>query len=288
MSAKSPAEAGGAARVEDPRPRYLGDEWADWRPGMPLSQPTDGPGTYLLIALLLSLTAAAALILLLWLAAPRLAALGVSTSILRVIGSFFVLSLLLPVALLRAALWGLRLPWSLASRLLRLSAASWSAARSLAGFFRIDRDRLGHSFVHVSNGLVEAAHTPRSAAPVLLLAPRCLKAPLMKAVKALAAEAGVCVAVVVGGEEARFEVRRCAPSGVLAVACERDLVAGILEVGPQVPVIGIPNRRPEGPCRNSEIDLEEVKRKLALLQTKVMSGVQEPSGVPSAQGASGG
>jgi hypothetical protein len=41
-----------------------------------------------------------------------------------------------------------------------------------------------------------------------------------------------------------------------AVACERELLEGLREIG-GVPVICITNRRPEGPCKNTEVDLEE-------------------------------
>jgi hypothetical protein len=39
------------------------------------------------------------------------------------------------------------------------------------------------------------------------------------------------------------------------VACERDLLTGIRDVATRVPVIGIPNERPHGPCKNTWIDV---------------------------------
>jgi len=43
------------------------------------------------------------------------------------------------------------------------------------------------------------------------------------------------------------------PKLVLAVACERDLTSGIKDCYP-LPVIGILNLRPHGPCFNTVVD----------------------------------
>ena len=44
----------------------------------------------------------------------------------------------------------------------------------------------------------------------------------------------------------------------MAIACERDLTSGIQEVA-EIPVIGIINERPEGPCCNTRVDLNKVE-----------------------------
>jgi hypothetical protein len=51
------------------------------------------------------------------------------------------------------------------------------------------------------------------------------------------------------------------PRLVVAVACERDLTSGIRDAYP-LPVIGVFNSRPEGPCFNTRIDLEAVRQAL--------------------------
>jgi hypothetical protein len=43
------------------------------------------------------------------------------------------------------------------------------------------------------------------------------------------------------------------------VACERDLVSGIHDVAPRIPIIGIPNTRPLGPCKDTMIDVEKFR-----------------------------
>jgi hypothetical protein len=49
------------------------------------------------------------------------------------------------------------------------------------------------------------------------------------------------------------------PQLIIAVACERDLTSGIQDTYP-LPVYGILNRRPFGPCFNTEVPLGEVER----------------------------
>jgi hypothetical protein len=48
------------------------------------------------------------------------------------------------------------------------------------------------------------------------------------------------------------------PRIILAVACERDLASGIQDTYP-LPVFGILNQRPNGPCLDTNVDLSQVK-----------------------------
>ena len=50
----------------------------------------------------------------------------------------------------------------------------------------------------------------------------------------------------------------------MAVACERDLTSGIQDSYP-IPVIGVLNERPFGPCRNTRVDLAAVGERHRLL-----------------------
>jgi hypothetical protein len=47
------------------------------------------------------------------------------------------------------------------------------------------------------------------------------------------------------------------------VACERDLSSGIQDSYP-LPVFGIINRRPNGPCYDTQVDLEKVEQALTI------------------------
>lgn len=74
----------------------------------------------------------------------------------------------------------------------------------------------------------------------------------------IAEECGLSLHVATGGNLARRVVDNVRPEGIVAVACENDLSGGIADTFP-VPVIGIPNERPFGPCLNTRVSLEKVK-----------------------------
>lgn len=69
------------------------------------------------------------------------------------------------------------------------------------------------------------------------------------------------VEVVTGGTSARSIAARIKPKFLIAVACERDLSSGIADVR-NIPVIGILNRRPNGPCVDTKIEAEELRETL--------------------------
>ncbi|MBI5187828.1 MAG: DUF116 domain-containing protein [Nitrospirae bacterium] len=64
--------------------------------------------------------------------------------------------------------------------------------------------------------------------------------------------------VATGGSLARRIVTEVKPEAIVAVACENDLSSGIADTYP-LPILGIPNERPFGPCVNTQVDLEKVK-----------------------------
>jgi len=123
----------------------------------------------------------------------------------------------------------------------------------------ISRDRIGNSFVSFSNAIVRATYKPDSGKTIILL-PRCLKSDLKQEVRELAARADVEVFTATGGGQARKIIREQRPSAVIGVACERDLMSGINDVAPKMPTMGVTNKRPEGPCKNTLIDLNELKK----------------------------
>lgn len=64
--------------------------------------------------------------------------------------------------------------------------------------------------------------------------------------------------VATGGTLARKIVSEIRPGAIVAVACERDLSGGLADTYP-IPIIGISNERPYGPCVNTQVDIEKVK-----------------------------
>lgn len=68
---------------------------------------------------------------------------------------------------------------------------------------------------------------------------------------------GLDLFIATGGTIARRIVKDVKPDAIVAVACERDLSSGIVDIYP-IPVIGIANERPFGPCLNTTIDRKKI------------------------------
>lgn len=72
-------------------------------------------------------------------------------------------------------------------------------------------------------------------------------------------EQNVKVFVATGGTLARKIIIDNKPKAVIAVACERDLTSGVQDIS-KIPVLGIFNKRPNGPCVDTSINAEEVEK----------------------------
>jgi hypothetical protein len=144
----------------------------------------------------------------------------------------------------------------------------------------LDRDTLQQSFIALNNQLVRARHLRVPADRTLILLPHCIQqfdceikitGDVNKCTRCgqcdisrlgeLAERYGIPMAVATGGTLARKLIVERRPRFILAVACERDLTTGIRDAYP-LPVIGVLNRRPHGPCFNTEIILDEVEQAL--------------------------
>lgn len=64
----------------------------------------------------------------------------------------------------------------------------------------------------------------------------------------------VQLSIATGGTMARNIVREVRPDIIIATACERDLISGLKDTI-SLPVIGILNERPNGPCVDTKVDL---------------------------------
>lgn len=84
----------------------------------------------------------------------------------------------------------------------------------------------------------------------------------MKDMIEIAEQNGQTLFMATGGTLARRIVKDARPEGIVAVACERDLSSGIADIYP-IPVLGVTNIRPHGPCFNTQVDLELVKEAVA-------------------------
>jgi len=154
----------------------------------------------------------------------------------------------------------------------------------LATLLGISRERVKNSFVEVNNSLVKATRRRILVKRILLLLPHCLqnfdcpyrvtstfancqgcgKCPIGSLI-GLAERYKADIAIATGGTLARKVVREKRPSVIVAVACERDMVSGIQETYP-IPVYGVLNQRPNGPCFNTSVDLKRVEQALRFLR----------------------
>ncbi len=144
--------------------------------------------------------------------------------------------------------------------------------------FGISKESVQHAFVEVNNGLVMAQTRSIKPERLLLLMPHCLQnydctvkitgnvdnckrcgTCQIRDLVELAETYHTGLSVATGGTIARRIVVERKPQLIIAVACERDLISGIQDSYP-VPVYGIFNRRPYGPCFNTQVDLKEVKK----------------------------
>lgn len=145
---------------------------------------------------------------------------------------------------------------------------------------RVDRNMILQSFISVNNYLVRSKQVVLPGYEVLILAPHCLQNSdcphkitidvenckqcgkcKIGDLKKLAAQNKCKLKVVTGGTLARKAIKEQHPGAVIAIACERDLSLGIQDIS-AIPVLGILNRRPHGPCMNTDVDMNRVQTAL--------------------------
>ncbi len=163
---------------------------------------------------------------------------------------------------------------------------------------RIPEDEIRGSFIEIHNSLVKAASPLVKGDRLLLLLPHCLqnfqcphrvtaevrnctgcgKCEIADLVK-LCDAYGIKMSIATGGTLARRVIVETRPKAIVAVACERDLASGIQDSYP-IPVIGILNERPFGPCRDTRVDLSKVAKAVSFFLRRDAStaagGHQEP------------
>jgi hypothetical protein len=103
----------------------------------------------------------------------------------------------------------------------------------------------------------------------------------MKDLVVLSHKYHVPISVATGGTLARRIVVEKKPEVIIGVACERDLTSGIQDSYP-IPVFGILNHRPFGPCYDTDVDLGLVERGIITFLGREVSDTERP-GTRSAQ-----
>ena len=158
----------------------------------------------------------------------------------------------------------------------------------------ISKEETQRSFIVINNQLVLAEAKKVGPAGLLLLLPHCLQYHeckvriignvenceacgkcKIKDLVALSNKYHVPVAVATGGTLARKIVVDKKPEVIIAVACERDLTSGIQDTYP-IPVFGIFNKRPYGPCYDTSVDLDLVEQGIKTFLKRDFSDTEGP------------
>jgi hypothetical protein len=151
----------------------------------------------------------------------------------------------------------------------------------LAAFMPAKKEALQAAIISMNNGLIERAQL--NTKKLLLLMPHCLQVDKceirittdvhkckgcgrceIKNLVSIADKHGLELHVATGGNLARRVVMDVRPEAIIAVACERDLSSGIADVFP-MPVYGVSNERPFGPCINTTVDISKVEDAIVML-----------------------
>jgi hypothetical protein len=197
-----------------------------------------------------------------------LALVFLGTLLLGVLSLALTMALAKPLPLGRLAGWAVSFLYPIAQRLC-----------SLCG---IKREHLAQSFISINNSLVLLGRKKCKPQQLLLLVPHCLQwdrcphkldsysrgckrcgACQLGELLALKEEYGIELALATGGTLARKVIDETRPRCVVAVACERDLIGGIMETRP-LAVWGVLNQRPHGPCFNTRVDLAQIRKAIEL------------------------
>jgi hypothetical protein len=141
----------------------------------------------------------------------------------------------------------------------------------------INQERIRSSFIEVNNQMIRARREQVPSGQILVLAPHCLQNSecphkitqsfencqrcgqcQVTGLISLQEQYGVKLAFATGGTLARRFVQVYRPRAIIAIACDRDLASGIQDASP-LPVLGVMNERPCGPCFNTRVNLENVE-----------------------------
>ncbi|SHH09723.1 DUF116 domain-containing protein [Tepidibacter thalassicus] len=148
----------------------------------------------------------------------------------------------------------------------------------ISKLLKIPKNDIRKVYVNLNNKYIYASDYNLKAEDIMLLTPHCIQKSFCKykvtndikncrqcgkcnvgdLVK-LKQKYKVKVFVATGGTLARRIIMENKPKVVIAIACERDLTSGIQDVS-KLPVLGIFNKRPNGPCFDTEIDILEVEK----------------------------
>jgi hypothetical protein len=153
----------------------------------------------------------------------------------------------------------------------------------LTGLFKGDKDELRRIFISINNLVTKYRLQKKHSDEMLILLPHCMQNKdcsnrvaedmtnclrcggcRIGEIADITERFGIRTVVAKGGTAARNSVKEYKPDFILAIACERELMSGIGDVG-KIPVIGVINQRPNGYCNNTTVDMLQLKETLQQL-----------------------
>ena len=148
----------------------------------------------------------------------------------------------------------------------------------IASLVGIQKDEIRKVYIKLNNKYIYSQKYNLKSEDILILIPHCVQKNSCKLkvttdivtckqcglcnigeLVRLKEEKNINIFVATGGTLARKIILENKPKAVIAVACERDLTAGVQDVS-KIPVLGVFNKRPNGPCVDTCIDVKEVEK----------------------------
>lgn len=156
----------------------------------------------------------------------------------------------------------------------------------IASYIGIPKNEIRKIFVKLNNSYIYSNEYNFNSEDILILIPHCIQknSCKLKVTNKIenCAKCGLCnvsdlvklkektrinIFIATGGTLARKVIIDNKPKAVIAVACERDLTSGIQDMK-HIPVLGVFNKRPNGPCVDTLIDIHEVENAINFLTNK--------------------
>lgn len=149
--------------------------------------------------------------------------------------------------------------------------------------FGVSKEEIEDSYIKINNQMTSSQEIKYRPEDILILAPHCLQKTScphkitvdvqnchrcgkcsVAGLLEIAEDTGVKLVVASGGTFARKLAKEYQPKAIVAIACERDLTSGIKDMNAQhIPVVGVLNERPNGPCYNTTVPICKVRQALS-------------------------
>jgi len=238
--------------------RKLDDEWLDWDGSIEQSASSRKTVFFSVTAVAVTFLIGA-IFLALWLIQPRIVSISAPLFTVLKWAAFIFSGVVIAWFLLFTA--STLAGGSILGQLLIIPrAVNWllNLAIRVGHVLGVNTDKLVNSFLRVHNLLLPGQKII-SPEDLMVLTPRCLNRESNQFLRELRDRYQFKMVVAGGGQEARTKIQEMRPKAIVAIACERDLLSGFVEVNPSIRVVGIPNTRPEGPCKNTAVNREELE-----------------------------